>query len=190
MDVQLIRIDARDAMRYGYRFWLDRQSALPLKFQRVSHGGKVLKEIEFISPPLLPDTISEDQLKVGIDTRDFTWVNTDLPMRNTGLKLTYLPQASLLPPGYRVLNFNSQPQDAKSQDAKSDGPRARFIVSDGVSWAEVFLTPATGKARPASGLAMGPMAVYLLRLDDVQVRVMGEMPEAAAKAIAEAVRPE
>jgi negative regulator of sigma E activity len=34
------------------------------------------------------------------------------------------------------------------------------------------------------------MAVYLLRLDDVQVRVMGEMPEAAAKAIAEAVRPE
>jgi len=36
----------------------------------------------------------------------------------------------------------------------------------------------------------GPLAMHRLRLDDVQVVVMGEMPQATAKAIAEAVRPE
>jgi sigma-E factor negative regulatory protein RseB len=186
-DVQLIRIEPRDDLRYGYRFWLDRQSALPLKFQRVSHDGKVLKEIAFVNPPLLPAEISDDQLKVAVDTSDFRWVNRDrrAPMHNPELKRAYVPQAALLPPGYRARIFNSP-----AQEAQAVGPRARYIVSDGVSWAEVFIAPATGEAGPVNGFAMGPLASYQLRLDDVQVTVVGEMPQAAAQAIAQAVRPE
>jgi len=60
-DVQVLQIDPKDNLRYGYRFWLDRESALPLKFQRTTLDGKVLKEIAFISPPSLPDRISDEQ---------------------------------------------------------------------------------------------------------------------------------
>lgn len=186
-EVQLVRIEARDALRYGYRFWLDRQSGLPLKFQRVAHDGKVVKEMAFISPPSLPASISDDELKVAVDTEGFRWISRDrrAPMHNPELKRAYAPQAALLPAGYRARIFSSQ-----AEEARANGPRARFIVSDGVSWAEVFLAPATGEAHPPGGMAMGPMATYQLRLDDVQVTVVGEMPQAAAKAIAEAVRPE
>src|SRR5690606_9321092 len=70
-DVQMIHIDPKDNLRYGYRFWLDRQSALPLKFQRTTFDGTVLKEIAFIRPPGLPETISDDQLKVEVDAKGF-----------------------------------------------------------------------------------------------------------------------
>lgn len=186
-DVQLIRLEAKDALRYGYRFWLDRQSAMPLKVQLVTQDGRVVKEIAFISPPALPDSISDDQLKVAVDTEGFRFVRRDrrTPMHNPELKRAYLPQAALLPPGYRTRTFNSP-----AEEAMAAGPRARFIVSDGISWADVFLAPANGEPPPARGIDMEPLATYLLRHGDVQVTVVGEVPLAAAKAIAEAVRPE
>lgn len=185
-DVQVIHVEPRDALRYGYRFWLDRQNGLPLKFQRIAHDGQVLKEIAFISPPALPETISDDQLKVAVDVTDFQRVNRDgfTPMHNPGLKRAYTPQAALLPAGYRTRIFNSA-----AQEARAAGPRARFIVSDGVSWAEVFVAPATDEARTGN-FGAGPLAGYQLRLDGVLVTVVGEMPQAAAQAIAQAVRPE
>lgn len=189
-DVQLIRIEPKDALRYGYRFWIDHQSALPLKFQRVTHDGKVLKEFAFISPPGLPEQISDDQLKVAVDFSGYRMVDRDgfTPIHNPALKRNYLPQASLLPAGYRVRTFANR--SAEPQDAAAEGPRARFIVSDGVSWGEVFVAPFDGKGKPASGFSAEPWTSYQLPLDGVMVTVVGEMPAAAAKAIAEAVRPE
>lgn len=187
VEVQVIEVLPKDALRYGYRFWLDRTSALPLRFQRVTHDGTVLKEIAFISPPQMPEQISDEQLKVELDTKGFTFVDRDqrAPMRNAQIKKAYRPQRALLPAGYRSLTFSTP-----VQEASAPGQRARFVVSDGVSFAEVFLAPATGEAKPAGGFAMGPLFGYSLRLDDVQVTVVGEMPEGAARAIAEAVRPE
>lgn len=195
-DVQLINLTPRDALRYGYRFWLDKESALPLKFQRVTNDGRVLKEIAFISPPSLPASISDDELKVALDTRQYRWVSRDLrtPMYNPALKRAYVPQRQLLPAGYRSRIFNSP-----AQEASAPGPRARFIVSDGISWAEVFIEPA-GPARAADGkpdsrpqgvsIESWSYTTHQLRLDDVLVTVVGELPLATARAIAEAVRPE
>jgi sigma-E factor negative regulatory protein RseB len=182
-DVQRIQILPRDNLRLGYHLWIDHQSALPLKFQRVTYDGKVVKEFAFVSPPSLPADIADEQLKVAVDFRPFRWVNMDHPLVNPALKRSYLPQAALLPAGYRVPRFN-RPAPGPV------GPRARFIISDGISWGEIFIAPPDDKAKPDGGAVMGPMASYRLRLDDAQVIVVGEMPLAAAKAIAEAVRPE
>lgn len=195
-DVQLVNLTPRDTLRYGYRFWLDHESALPLKFQRVTSDGKVLKEIAFISPPSLPANIPDDELKVALDTRQYRWVSRDLrtPIYNPALKRSYVPQRQLLPTGYRSRIFNSP-----AQEARAPGPRARFIVSDGVSWAEVFIEPAApivaadGKAEgKPHGVSVESWSytTHQLRLDDVLVTVVGELPLATARAIAEAVRPE
>lgn len=185
-DVQMIHLDPKDNLRYGYRFWLDRQSALPLKFQRTTVDGRVLKEIAFISPPALPESIADDQLKAEAEARDFRWVSWDrhTPMHNPELKRSYRFQSDLLPAGYRVRIFNSP-----EQEADAIGPRSRFIVSDGVSWADVFVAPA-GAGEKSGSAADGPIATYRLRLGDVRVVVVGEMPLHTARAIAEAVRPE
>lgn len=185
-DVQMLHLDPKDGLRYGYRFWLDRQSALPLKFQRTTADGKVLKEIAFISPPALPESISDDQLKAEAEARDFRWVSWDrhTPMHNPELKRAYAFKAELLPAGYRVRIFNSP-----EEEAGANGPRSRFIVSDGVSWADVFVAPA-GAGEKTGSAVDGPITTYRLRLDDVRVVVVGEMPLGTARAIAEAIRPE
>lgn len=188
-DVQVIHIDPKDDLRYGYRFWLDRESALPLKLQRTTQDGKVLKEIAFISPPALPADIADGELMADVDARDFRWVSWDefTPMHNPRLPRAYVVRQDLLPAGYRPRIFNSP-----EQEASANGPRARFIVSDGVSWADVFISPLAGDIGEERKFSTtdGPLTTYQLRLDDVRVVVVGEMPLATAKQIAEAVRPE
>lgn len=186
-DVQMIHLDPKDGLRYGYRFWLDRESALPLKLQRTTLSGEVLKEIAFISPPALPESIADDQLRAEVDAKGFRWVSWDqfTPMRNAKLARAYVLRDELLPAGYRPRIFG-----ASEQQVGDKTPRSRFIVSDGVSWADVFLSPAGDEEGKASSSLDGPLATYKLRLDDVRVVVVGEMPLATAKAIAEAVRPE
>jgi sigma-E factor negative regulatory protein RseB len=190
-DVQQIHIDPRDNLRFGYRLWIDRQSALPLKFQLISHDGNVLKEIAFQNQPNQPAEISDERLMVTVEGKDkFTWVNIDLPMVDPKLKRAYSPQVALLPTGYRMPRFNAARDAARTPPRPVAAPRARFIVSDGISWCDVFITPAPAQPKADGGTMFGTRAIYSLRLDDVQVVVTGEIPMEAAKAIAEAVRPE
>jgi sigma-E factor negative regulatory protein RseB len=187
--VQMIRMEPKDELRFGYRLWLDFESALPLKLQRTAHDGKVVKEISFsfINAPLLPTDIPDEQLKVAVDFRPFKRVDQDqsMPFYNPQLKRSLAPQPALMPPGYVARRFGGQ-----TPAAKPVGLRARFIVSDGVSWAEVFLAPAAGDTKPDGGGTMGSFAVHRLTVDGVRVIVTGEIPVAAAQAIAQAFRPE
>lgn len=185
-DVQLIRIEPRDELRYGYHIWLDTQSALPLKLQRLASSGEVVKEIAFINPPLMPAEISDDQLKVEVDFKEFRRVNLDrtMPMHNPALKRALVPRKKLLPAGYYSRIFSSPVQEAKAA-----GPRARFVVSDGVTWADVFVAPAVCASKPG-GSSFFSSQSYMVQLDGACVTVVGELPGAAAKAIAEAVGPE
>jgi len=200
-----IWLEPRDEQRYGYRFWLDAKTGLPLKTQLVARSGEVIEEISFLSLSL-PEKIEDEQLKPQFDTAAFHWVRGDVPMYTPGLKTAPVPRAELLPPGFRVRLFTSA-----EDEAKAPGPRTRFIVSDGIDWVSVFVEK-TGQNRPAPGLkgapmphgkpgasegerpdgvvVMGSTATYATRLDDFNVTVVGEVPPQTVKAIAEAVRPE
>lgn len=187
-DVQVIRIDPRDDLRFGYRFWLDAGSAMPLKLQRVTREGSVVKEIAFtfINAPLLPSDISDEQLRVGVDFSKFKLVDNDklMPFHDPRLKRALAPQPSLMPAGYRVWRFSPP-----GTPPRGTGPRSRFIVSDGVTWAEVFLAP-TSETKEGGGTADGSLYGYQAVVEGVRVSVVGELPLAAAEAIARSFRPE
>lgn len=191
--VQMIRVEPRDDLRYGYRFWLDVASALPLKLQRVTRDGTVVRELSFtfINAPLLPTDIADEQLKVAVNPKGFMLVDWDrfTPFFNPWLKRAYSARPELMPPGYRIRVFGGPPE------GKVDGQRARFIVSDGVSWADVFIAPVSPESRPGArptdgGGKMNALSFYQITRDGVHVTVTGEMPVAAAEAIAKAFRPE
>jgi sigma-E factor negative regulatory protein RseB len=191
-DVQMIHMEPKDDLRFGYRFWLDSASALPLKLQRTTRDGSVVKEIAFtfINAPLLPTDISDEQLMVGVDLVDlkkYRRVDQDqrMPFYNPQLKRALAPQPALMPAGYRARRFGGQ-----EREARTAGPRARFIVTDGVTWGEVFLAPVEGEPKPPGGGTEGHYSGYQVTHEGVRVNVVGEMPLAAAKAIAEAFRPE
>lgn len=222
---QLIRLEPRDDLRYGYRFWLDGRTALPLKTQLVTASGAVIEEISFLSYSM-PESIPDELLKPDVDTTGFRWMRRDVPVHTPGLKPAFVPKRELLPAGFRVHIFSSP-----EEEARAEGPRTRFIVSDGVAWVSVFVEksdsgrdsgresadsarradpPAASGARatpPATtrsdrndrnerpersdGAAqMGSSAAYVSRIGGVRVTVVGEVPPATVKTIAEAMRPE
>jgi sigma-E factor negative regulatory protein RseB len=193
---QLIRLEPLDALRYGYRFWLDIGTGLPLKTQLVARSGEVLEEIAFVNLSL-PEKIPDELLKPEVDTKGFRWMNRDVPMHTPGLTANYSPRKDLLPAGFRVRIFS-----APSDEARAQGPRTRFIVSDGIAWVSVFVEKADKEAADkdrqlakANGRAdgvvmMGSSAVYVTHADGVRITVVGEVPPATVRSIAEAVKPE
>jgi len=190
---QMISVEPRDALRYGYRFWLDQQTAMPIRTQLVSRAGEVIEEISFISLSL-PASIPDELLKPDVDSKGFRWMRRDVPARAPAVKQAFVPRSELLPAGFRVSIFNTP-----DQPAAATGPRTRFIVSDGIAWVSVFVElaetePHAGRhgpaARPDGVVMMGSSAAYVARLNGYRVTVVGEVPPMTVKAIAEAVQPE
>jgi sigma-E factor negative regulatory protein RseB len=177
--VQFITVAPRDGLRYGYRFWLDRQSAMPIKTQLVATNGMVLDEILFQSLSL-PQTIDDERLKPAMDVKSFKWMRP--ADAQTLVKQAFLPRANLLPDGFRVLDTPADKADAK-------GPRSRFIVSDGIAWVSVFVTVADKLQETGRKEAAGTNT-YVRRQDGYDITVVGEVPSATVERIAAAVLPE
>jgi sigma-E factor negative regulatory protein RseB len=191
---QMIAVEPRDALRYGYRFWLDQQNAMPIKTQLVSRAGEVIEEISFVSLSL-PATIPDELLKPDVDTKGFRWMRRDVPAHTPAVKLAFVPRTELLPAGFRVRLLGTPEQEVEAK-----GPRTRYIVSDGIAWVSVFveLADADSKvagnhgpaARPDGLVQMGASAAYVMRVENYRVTVVGEVPPMTVRSIAEAVKPE
>jgi sigma-E factor negative regulatory protein RseB len=178
---QYISVEPRDAFRYGYRFWLDPQTAMPVKTQLVTKTGEVMDEISFSSLRLV-DSIPDELLKPQVDAKNFRWMSRDVPAK--AVTQAFMPRANLLPEGFRVLNFDSPAPQTQGQR-----PRSQFIVSDGIAWVSVIVAPADKKQEEGAG-QWGASAIHVIKLDNHYISVVGEVPPVVVKTIAEAVRPE
>jgi negative regulator of sigma E activity len=111
----------------------------------------------------------------------------DAPAEATGQ--AFMPVARMLPKGYRVINFNSA-----STETEAKGSNNRFIISDGIAWVSVVVTladkPHVDGFTEGFWPQMGANATYVIRRDNHYITVMGEVPPAVVKSIAQAVRPE
>jgi sigma-E factor negative regulatory protein RseB len=181
--VQVVSVEPRDTLRYGYRFWLDQNSAMPLRTQLVTRTGEVIEEVSFINLSM-PENISDDLLRPDVDTTGFRWMRRDVPANAPGVMQAFVPRADLLPAGFHVLDLNSP------EDAAATGPKTRFIVSDGIAWVSVFVEVVDNKPRDLGPAQMGTQATYVARQDHYYISVVGEVPPQVVKSIAEAVRPE
>jgi sigma-E factor negative regulatory protein RseB len=187
---QVIHVEPRDGLRYGYRFWLDQSTAMPLRTQLISQAGEIVEEIAFISLSM-PTSISDDMLKPDVDTTGFRWLRRGVAGAPNTTAVAFAPRVDLMPPGFRVRTFDA-PGVAAAQ-AKS-----RFIISDGIAWVSVFIESAAAKPQvPGSRgsavgnvVQMGSSAAYSAEVSGYRVTVVGEVPGATVKSIAEAVRPQ
>lgn len=186
---RLITITPRDGWRYGYRFWIDEKTGLPLKTQLASAGGEVIEQITFASLSL-PARIDDELLKAGVETEGFRWLRRDTPRVKPADMVAWT--AGNLPPGFRrgAGSATGAPSPSK--------PTAHLLFTDGLATVSVFiesaslppLTSRTGEPRRASGPAqLGAAAAYTALTDGYRVTAVGEVPPQTVKAIAEALKP-
>jgi sigma-E factor negative regulatory protein RseB len=189
---RLITVTPRDNFRYGYRFWIDEKTSMPVKTQLVAASGEIIEQIVFISLTM-PRDIDDEMLKADVDTTDFRWLRRDIPPQPGALKVAFVPRGELLPAGFRVAKLSDPAGDVP------DAPRSRYIISDGMAWVSVFIEPLeaqqpasrVGGPRPQNGaVQMGASAAYTLSVDGYRVTAVGEVPPATVRAIAESLRSE
>jgi sigma-E factor negative regulatory protein RseB len=179
---QLVVVSPRDEYRYGYRLWLDYESAMPLKSQLCDREGKVIEQILFAELNLRDD-IDAASLKPDVSTEGFTWYRQDAGPPD----LDKLPQRwriDSLPAGFKLTNSRLQ-VIAGSRTAQ------HFVYSDGLASVSIFIEPRDpkGKAERMRGLArLGSAFAYSREVDGHQVTAVGEVPAATVKVVAGAVK--
>jgi sigma-E factor negative regulatory protein RseB len=177
---QVINVTPRDQFRYGYRLWLDDETAMPLKSQLCDREGNVIEQILFAELNFR-DRIPADSLKPSVSGEGFRWIRQDVqpqlaPDQVGGWGVIRLPA------GFRLTAWRIQ------LIAGSNVPVQHLVYSDGLASVSVFIEPADPQAQPMRGLAkVGAAFAFSRAMDGHQVTAVGEVPPVTLEAIAASV---
>jgi sigma-E factor negative regulatory protein RseB len=184
---QVINVTPRDQFRYGYRLWLDDETAMPLKSQLCDRNGKVIEQILFAELNFR-DRIPADSLKPSITGEGFRWIRQDAqPQFAAGQAGGQVGGWGVirLPAGFRLTAWRIQ------LIAGSNVPVQHLVYSDGLASVSVFIEPSDPQAQPMRGLAkVGAAFAFSRALDGHQVTAVGEVPPVTVEAIASGVTKE
>ncbi len=182
-EAQVVAIRPRDQYRYGYRLWLDTESAMPLRSDLVDEHGKAVEQLMFTSLRLL-DKVPEEELEPANSGEGFTWTRRDCDAVETAADARRW-QAIGLPPGFTLVQYNrhGMPTSRKPVD--------HLMFSDGLASASVYVEQLEpdGKHRLSGASRMGAVNAYATVLDSHSVTVVGEVPQATVQMIGRAIRP-
>jgi sigma-E factor negative regulatory protein RseB len=170
----IVDILPRDAYRYGYRLWIERETRLLLKSVVIDSKRKPLEQIMFVS------------LEIGTPPND-----TDLVPRQSNLLSTTAARADEIelrggaawevarpPPGF---TFRS----ARRSREAIEGAQ-HLIYSDGLASVSIYVEPRAESSSEMTTLAgRGTMNIYTYSDNDWQFTVLGDVPVATVTAIAQ-----
>ena len=177
---QVINVTPRDQFRYGYRLWLDDETAMPLKSQLCDRNGKVIEQILFAELNFR-DRIPAESLKPSISGEGFRWIRQDAQPQLAASQVRGWGVIRL-PAGFRLTAWRIQ------LIAGSSVPVQHLVYSDGLASVSVFIEPLSPQAAPMQGLAkVGAAFAFSRALDNHQVTAVGEVPPVTLEAIAASV---
>ncbi len=190
---QLIVVTPKDQYRFGYRLWLDENTAMPLKTQLCDSRGQVIEQILFARLDM-PDSIPDSDLTPAVRTEGMRWVRQG-PSHDTASPALPAYRASELPPGFRLTVSGAQTLGGASV------PATHLVYSDGLATVSVFVEaerdakpgtddkssampepPMQGLARVGSGFAFSTV------VQGHQVTAVGEVPAKTVEFIAHSVK--
>jgi sigma-E factor negative regulatory protein RseB len=187
---QVVVVEPADGLRYGYRLWLDGETALPLKVQVAGDGGAVVEQVLF-ADIRLGEPIADAAVRASQPTDGYTWRKVGPAPEDGAAPAPWT--AGRLPPGFVQ-------QAATTKPGRSAAPVTQLVYSDGVATVSVFIEPDAGSAGPAGPGAGSPAAVpggtrlgsanlYTLVRSGHRVTAMGEVPARTVEMIARAMGP-
>jgi sigma-E factor negative regulatory protein RseB len=180
-EIMVIDVRPRDTYRYGYRLWLDAETAMPLRSVVGDGAGHQVEQILFTRLEI-KDRIAAKDIEPTVDATGYQWIRT-------GRKLVAMPQSNGLrpmrvPPGFRLVASRLQPMPG------SPVPAQHLIFSDGIAAISVFIEPASGRGpRPPEASSMGSANAYSMSIQGHVVTAVGEVPPATVREVASSVAP-
>lgn len=177
-ECQVISIEPRDKLRYGYKLCADSQTHLLLKAQTLTATHSVVEQVVFTSLRL-GEEVQPAMLTSRWNTRD--WKTLQLTM--TPVDLAAKGWRIAPPAGFvKVMEVGrTMPQgEAVSQ----------ILISDGLAGISVFIEPFDSKHnshRQHGGARRGSFNVFSARVADFWLTALGEVPMTTLQQLAESV---
>lgn len=186
-DTQIIRLEPRDAWRYGRQFWVDRKSGLLLKAELFDDGGVALESLAFtelrIGEPASPDAL-KSSFADSASAKE-PWQVRQSKTRDMRDDAQWLFRVEL--PGFRR---QAAMRRSIEQSAGKDAQEVlHWVFSDGLAAVSVFVNPLSSQADPLdpSVHSLGAISVVKRVIHGHQVVVMGDVPAAAVKRFIEGI---
>ncbi len=181
MKTQVIAIQPRDGLRFGYKLWLEQKTAMVLRSAILNEKGHALEQLMFtdlqvkpeidealVLPPDINATILPPaSVKNGqIEGQEPDWIFSELPQ------------------GFKQVMYN------RFTGTSDKHLTEHIVLTDGLATVSVFLEPLAGAQPLLKGVAqMGAMNAYGKVINKHQALVVGEVPQATVRKIASALRP-
>jgi sigma-E factor negative regulatory protein RseB len=191
-DCQAIVLEPKDKLRYGYKLWAERSSGLLLRAQTLNDKEEVVEQIAFT--------------QISIGGIDKNRVKPSFPnTRGWRVEHAVMSQASLsgwtvkaLPPGFRKIRevkrmvtdssapTSASPASAQVKAQPSQREVSQMVFSDGLAAISVFIEPGT-QSRTEGSVQQGAMNIIGKRQGDFWLTIVGEVPAAAIRQVANSI---
>jgi sigma-E factor negative regulatory protein RseB len=182
---RIVVIQPRDALRYGYRLWLDSDSSLLLRSDLIDADGSAIEQMMFTEMQIL-DEVPAEELQPMPRDEDFTWSGSlqDDEPAGEAAAADYAWMVSELPAGFMPTHHN------RVRMASAEVPVEHMVFSDGLATVSVYIEPRQAGMEGLSGYSsMGAVNAFGLQRDGAQITVVGEVPRITVEHIARSVQP-
>ena len=170
---QIVQMIPRDKHRYGYTFWLDKQSGLLLKCDLINNRGRVLEQLMYSDIELL-DAAPQNQID---ETKLAAYKKVMLSNKADVTSKKW--HAENIPAGFVMT------RSVKNVDKNSS---YHVVYSDGMASVSVFIEPTRkNQKHRAGGTSMGPVNVYSSFINNAHVTAIGEVPASTVRMIAQSM---
>ncbi len=174
---QSIVIEPKDGLRYGHQFWIDTRSGLLLKAGLVGARGEAIETFAF-TELRIGGPVDRSALKARADEHAPGWrvvnVRTAQGEDNHWAFHTQLP-------GFRKVM-------AMRRQVRPEMPEmTHILLSDGLAAISVFIEPLAGNKPETGPFVMGSVNIYKRVVGDYLLVVMGDVPPASLKMLADGI---
>jgi sigma-E factor negative regulatory protein RseB len=174
---QVVQVRPRDEYRYGFKFWLDKDSGLLLKCDLLDQQGRVIEQLMFSElsmlerPPVLDNQV--------VAREDYQVI--DLDEGQVG-PTSHQWRVDRLPGGFALTQSRSRPS------RHGEGLVHHMVFSDGLASVSVFVENQMPENRVLNGVSsMGALSAYGQATDGHHVTVIGEVPVATVQLIGQSI---
>jgi sigma-E factor negative regulatory protein RseB len=179
--VRVLDVLPRDVYRYGYRLWLDEETAMPLRSEVVNGEGRVVEAMHFTRLEVR-DRISASELEPAVDAAGFQWVRAGKRGEPPAAHVGWRPRK--VPPGFRLVATRMQVVPGVPM------PVQHLIFSDGFASVSVFIEPGPAKGpSPPESTSVGSANAFSTQVWGHVITAIGEVPAATVRDLATSVAP-
>jgi sigma-E factor negative regulatory protein RseB len=189
-DCQAIVLEPKDNLRYGYKLWAEKSSGLLLRAQTLNERREVVEQISFTQIAI--GNVDRSRAKPSF-SNTAGWHVENAVMSEVSLSGWTVKS---LPPGFKkirevkrlVSDTPAGTAGSGSQGSPAPNQRevAQMVFSDGLAAISVFIEPGS-QSRTEGSIQQGAMNIVGKRQGDFWLTIVGEVPSAAIKQVANSI---